>query len=322
MGFLVSGRMPLDGGRRLLDRRVRRRDRRRPGAVGDVLRLAALLPHTAGLGADGFGKQSIDRHRRGRRLLHRSDPDPAVRLRGTGRHQQAASPGFAGLAIGLGLDRRCTSSASRSRGRRSTRPGAWGRPSSWAQAALSQVWLFIVAPLVGGAIAALLYRYFFAEEAPRSRRSRPSRPLPRPPEVACGGVAGLPRRPLRRRLQHQAALAGDPTQLRWREGVDRAAGRHRRPGPRTAPASAACRRAAGWWPRRRRAGPGRRRLVLIERRRAAGWASARCPGPGCPAGCARRSKASAPPTSSSGQILSVRRGRLPARAGGRVPAPA
>ena len=29
--------------------------------------------------------------------------------------------------------------------------------------ALSQVWLFIIAPLVGGLVAAVLYRYFFAE---------------------------------------------------------------------------------------------------------------------------------------------------------------
>ena len=36
--------------------------------------------------------------------------------------------------------------------------------------ALSQVWLFIVAPLVGGAIAALLYRFFNADGGPRRGR--------------------------------------------------------------------------------------------------------------------------------------------------------
>jgi aquaporin Z len=30
-------------------------------------------------------------------------------------------------------------------------------------AALSQVWLFILAPLVGGALAALVYRFLYAE---------------------------------------------------------------------------------------------------------------------------------------------------------------
>jgi aquaporin Z len=31
--------------------------------------------------------------------------------------------------------------------------------------ALSQLWLFIVAPLVGGALAALLYKFFYAEDS-------------------------------------------------------------------------------------------------------------------------------------------------------------
>ena len=47
--------------------------------------------------------------------------------------------------------------------------------------ALSQLWLFIVAPLVGGAVAALLYRYFFADEIPEvtTKPSIPTAPAPR-----------------------------------------------------------------------------------------------------------------------------------------------
>ncbi len=39
------------------------------------------------------------------------------------------------------------------------------------------MWLFIVAPLVGGALAALCYRYFV-----------PTEPVPIPPAVAEGAV--------------------------------------------------------------------------------------------------------------------------------------
>jgi aquaporin Z len=80
------------------------------------------------------------------------------------------SPGFAGLAIGvalttvhlIGIPLTGTSvNPARSLGPALVVGGS----------ALSQVWLFIVAPLVGGAVAALVYRYLVptlrpAEEAP------------------------------------------------------------------------------------------------------------------------------------------------------------
>jgi aquaporin Z len=76
---------------------------------------------------------------------------------------RVGSPGFAGLAIGLGL------SAVHLIGipltGMSVNPArSLGPALVVGHRALSQVWLFIVAPLVGGAIAALVYRYLVALE--------------------------------------------------------------------------------------------------------------------------------------------------------------
>ena len=71
---------------------------------------------------------------------------------------RVGSPGFAGLAIGLalavvhliGIPLTGTS----------VNPArSLGPAIIVGHVALSQVWLFIVAPLIGGAVAALLYRY-------------------------------------------------------------------------------------------------------------------------------------------------------------------
>ncbi len=89
---------------------------------------------------------------------------------------RVGSPGFAGLAIGIaltivhliGIPLTGTSvNPARSLGPALILGGK----------ALSQVWLFIVAPLVGGAIAALCYRYFV-----------PTEPVPVPTAIAEGDV--------------------------------------------------------------------------------------------------------------------------------------
>ncbi len=76
---------------------------------------------------------------------------------------RVGSPGFAGLAIGLalavvhliGIPLTGTS----------VNPArSLGPALIVGHQALSQVWLFIVAPLVGGAVAALLYRYLIPSE--------------------------------------------------------------------------------------------------------------------------------------------------------------
>jgi aquaporin Z len=78
-----------------------------------------------------------------------------------------ASPGFAGLAIGLALSvvhligipiTGTSVNPARSLGPALIVGGSY----------LSQVWLFIVAPLVGGAVAAVFSRYFFAERVEES----------------------------------------------------------------------------------------------------------------------------------------------------------
>jgi aquaporin Z len=73
------------------------------------------------------------------------------------------SPGFAGLAIGLGLA--LVHLVGIPLTGTSVNPArSLGPAIIVAHKALSQVWLFIVAPLVGGAIAALFYRYLVPTE--------------------------------------------------------------------------------------------------------------------------------------------------------------
>ncbi|MDQ6783963.1 MAG: aquaporin [Actinomycetota bacterium] len=76
---------------------------------------------------------------------------------------RVGSPGFAGLAIGLGLA--VVHLIGIPLTGTSVNPArSLGPAIIVGHQALSQVWLFIVAPLVGGAIAALLYRYLLPAE--------------------------------------------------------------------------------------------------------------------------------------------------------------
>lgn len=75
---------------------------------------------------------------------------------------RVASAGFAGLAIGMGLALvhliGIPITGTSVNPARSLGPALFVRGD-----ALSMLWLFIVAPLVGGAIAAAVFRYLFAE---------------------------------------------------------------------------------------------------------------------------------------------------------------
>ncbi len=77
--------------------------------------------------------------------------------------RRAATPAMAGLALGLALTAvhliGIPLTGTSVNPARSIGPALFVGGS-----ALSQLWLFIVAPLVGGAIAALLSRYFFPED--------------------------------------------------------------------------------------------------------------------------------------------------------------
>jgi aquaporin Z len=89
---------------------------------------------------------------------------------------RVGSPGFAGLAIGLGLT--AVHLVGIPLTGTSVNPArSLGPALIVGHKALAQVWLFIVAPLVGGALAALVYRYLI-----------PSTPAEAPTAVAEGEV--------------------------------------------------------------------------------------------------------------------------------------
>ena len=163
MGFYVSGRMPLTEAIGYWVAEF-------VGGIAGALVLWGIFTSSpqysrkqTGLGADGFGNLS---------MTHINAVGAFgvevmltllfvfVVLQATGK---LTAPGFAGLAIGLsltvvhliGIPLTGTSvNPARSLGPALVVGGQ----------ALSQVWLFIVAPLVGGAVAALLHRYFYSEE--------------------------------------------------------------------------------------------------------------------------------------------------------------
>jgi aquaporin Z len=162
MGFVVSRRMALREGIGYWVAQF-------VGGIAGALVLWAVFSgspiysrHRQGLGADGFGKNSMI-------FINTIGAFAAeailtflfvfIVLAATSR---LASPGFAGLAIGLaltvvhliGIPITGTSvNPARSLGPALIVGGSY----------LSQVWLFIVAPLVGGALAAIFSQYFFAE---------------------------------------------------------------------------------------------------------------------------------------------------------------
>jgi aquaporin Z len=139
------------------------------GGVGGALVLWGVLSGSpqysrsgVGLGADGFGTNSM------------------VHLNATGAFaaegiltllfvfvvlaatSKLASPGFAGLAIGLALT--VVHLVGIPLTGTSVNPArSLGPALIVGHSALSQLWVFIVAPLVGGAVAAVLYRFFYAE---------------------------------------------------------------------------------------------------------------------------------------------------------------
>jgi aquaporin Z len=162
MGFLATGRMSLSEA-------VGYWVAQFLGGIGGALALWGIVAtspsyhrKTTGLGADGWGSHS---------LLHISAGGAfAAEVVLTflfvfvvlGATSRLGSPGFAGLAIGLaltvvhliGIPLTGTSvNPARSLGPAIVVGGD----------GLSQVWLFIVAPLVGGIVAADVYRFLFAE---------------------------------------------------------------------------------------------------------------------------------------------------------------
>jgi len=179
MGFLVSGRMPLQEA-------VGYWVAQFIGGIAGALVLFGVVSgspdysrRTVGLGADGFGSSS---------LVHLNAVG-AFAAEGIltllfvfvvlGVTSRIATPGFAGLAIGLALT--VVHLIGIPLTGTSVNPArSLGPALIVGHTALSQLWLFIVAPLVGGAVAAVLYRYFYTEDTPavETAPSIPTAPAP------------------------------------------------------------------------------------------------------------------------------------------------
>jgi aquaporin Z len=170
MGFLLSGRMSLTDAIEYWAAQF-------IGGIVGALVLWAIVSGSpgysrsgVGLGADGFGKASIVHLNATSAFAAEVVLTFVFVLVVLGATSRLGSPGFAGLAIGLGL----TSvhlvgiplTGTSVNPARSLGPALIVGGTS-----LSQVWLFIIAPLVGGGLAALAYRYFVPDEAPKASPS-------------------------------------------------------------------------------------------------------------------------------------------------------
>ncbi len=164
MGFVVSGRMSLQeaagywvaqflGG--ILGALV---------LWGIVSGAPSYTRSTVGLGADGWGhKASMIGIGAGGAFVAEVVLTLVFVLVVLVATSRVGSPGFAGLAIGLALT--AVHLIGIPLTGTSVNPArSLGPAIIVAGTALSQVWLFIVAPLLGGAIAALLYRYLIPTE--------------------------------------------------------------------------------------------------------------------------------------------------------------
>ncbi len=174
MGFYVSGRMPLNEA-------VGYWVAQFVGGIAGALVLWGIFSASpiysrkrTGLGADGYGSLSMTHIN----TAGAFGVEVILTLLFVFIVLQATSkltaPGFAGIAIGLaltvvhliGIPLTGTSvNPARSLGPALVVGGL----------ALSQVWLFIIAPLVGGVVAALLYRFVFSEETAPEAPAAPER---------------------------------------------------------------------------------------------------------------------------------------------------
>ena len=164
MGFVVSGRMSL---REAAGYWVAQFLGGILGALvlwGIVSGAPSYTRSTVGLGADGWGhKASMIGIGAGGAFVAEVVLTLVFVLVVLVATSRVGSPGFAGLAIGLALT--AVHLIGIPLTGTSVNPArSLGPAIIVAGTALSQVWLFIVAPLLGGAIAALLYRYLIPTE--------------------------------------------------------------------------------------------------------------------------------------------------------------
>jgi aquaporin Z len=164
MGFVVSGRMSLEEAAGYWAAQFL-------GGVGGALVLWGMFStsplydrSTTGLGADGYGRNvSMIGINLGGALLAEIVLTFLFVFVVLGATSRLGSPGFAGLAIGLALT--VVHLIGIPLTGTSVNPArSLGPALVVGHTALRQVWVFIVAPLVGGALAALAYRFLFAGE--------------------------------------------------------------------------------------------------------------------------------------------------------------
>ena len=124
----------------------------------------ATRAQTTGLGADGWGKHSLIGLDGGGAFAAEVVLTFLFVLVVLSATSYVASANFAGLAIGMALTAvhlfGIPLTGTSVNPARSFGPAIIVRGD-----ALNQLWLFIVAPLVGGAIAAVVHRYVFIERA-------------------------------------------------------------------------------------------------------------------------------------------------------------
>jgi aquaporin Z len=163
MGFVVSGRMSVNEAIGYWVAQFL-------GGIGGALALWGILSSspsyhrsTTGLGADGWGSHSILHIGAGGAFGAEVVLTFLFVLVVLGATSRLGSPGFAGLAIGLSLT--VVHLLGIPLTGTSVNPArSLGPAIVVGHDALKQVWLFIVAPLLGGGVAALVYRYLFAGE--------------------------------------------------------------------------------------------------------------------------------------------------------------
>jgi aquaporin Z len=164
MGFVVSGRMALSEAIGYWGAQF-------VGGIVGALILWGILSGSpsysrsgVGLGTDGYGHQSMI----GLNIPGAFGAEVVLTflfvLVVLGATSRLGSPGFAGIAIGLALTTVHLIGIPLT-GTSVNPARSLGPALIIGHAALSQVWLFIVAPLVGGALAALLYRYLVVPDA-------------------------------------------------------------------------------------------------------------------------------------------------------------
>ena len=163
MGFVASGRMSVGEAIGYWTAQFI------GGIVGAVVLWAIVSgapgysTSTVGLGANGWGKASMIGIAAGGAFATEvvlTFTFVVVVLIATSR---IGSPGFAGLAIGVGL--MVVNLAGIPLTGASVNPArSLGPAIIVGGEAIKQIWLFIVAPLVGGALAAFAYRYLIPDE--------------------------------------------------------------------------------------------------------------------------------------------------------------